>query len=106
MTLLSNTGVAGFLTFGAFLFDLIRFPAGTDRRIALRPLRWLVIGLLLVHLMANPNLSAAMLWISFALIIGTRCGQHGHPLSAVLSVPVIRGQEQAAFARVQRYRGG
>jgi hypothetical protein len=106
MTLLSNTGVAGFLTFAVFLFDLIRLPAGTDRRALLRPLRWLVIGLLLVHLMANPNLSTAMLWISFALVIGLRGSKHGGPLPAAAPVPVIRSQESAAFAHVQRYRSG
>jgi hypothetical protein len=106
MTLLSNTGVIGFLTFAVFLFDLIRVPAGTDRRSLLRPLRWAVIGLLLVHLMANPNLSTAMLWISFALVIGLRGSQCGDPLPAAVPAPVIRSQGPAAFAHVQRYGGG
>ncbi|MGH6946630.1 MAG: hypothetical protein ACREDZ_04825 [Kiloniellales bacterium] len=105
MTLLSNTGIAGFLTFAAFLFDVIRWPAGPDRRVVLRPFRWFVIGLLLVHLLANPNLGTAMLWISFALVIGTRCS-HWDQLPAVLSLPVRRGQETAAFAPLQAYRGG
>jgi hypothetical protein len=106
MTLLSNTGVVGFLTFAVFLIDLIRVPAGTDRRALLRPSRWLVIGLLLVHLMANPNLSTAMLWISFALVIGLRGSQYGDPLPDAVPAPVLRSQGPAAFAHVQRYGGG
>jgi hypothetical protein len=82
MTLLSNTGIAGLLAFAVFLFEVLRSPGGLDQRSNLKSLRWLVIGLLLVHLMVNPNLSSIILWIGFGLIIGTRCHQQ-RPIPAL-----------------------
>jgi hypothetical protein len=69
MTLLSNTGIAGALLFGLFLFELLR-PRRMLSPVDVRPYRWMVIGLLLVHLISNPNLNPIILWISFALVIG------------------------------------
>jgi hypothetical protein len=70
LTLLSNTGIAGFLVFAAFLFELLRPRQTPARNVDVRPFRWMAIGLLLVHLISNPNLNPIFLWISFALNIG------------------------------------
>lgn len=70
MTLLSNTGLAGSLVFAVFLFDLLRPRGGQARIVDVRRYRWMLIGLLSVHLISNPNLNPIILWISFALIIG------------------------------------
>jgi hypothetical protein len=70
MTLLSNTGIAGTLFFSIFLFELLRPRAPTCFDLDLRPYRWMVIGLLCVHLISNPNLNPIILWISFGLVIG------------------------------------
>lgn len=99
MTLLSNTGIAGFLAFGVFLFDILRSPAGTRRHAELRPLRWLLLGLLAVHAMANPNLSTFMLWIGFALIVGTRCSEE-RPLG--VAPPVLAPETLEPADRVDR----
>jgi hypothetical protein len=69
MTLVSNTGIAGTFLFGIFLFELLR-PRRMLSPVDVRPYRWMVIGLLLVHLISNPNLNPIILWISFALVIG------------------------------------
>jgi hypothetical protein len=77
MTLLSNTGIAGFLVFGMFLFQLL-WPYRTKSfDVDLRPYRWMVVGLLAVHLMSNPNLNPIILWISFALVIGALATERG-----------------------------
>jgi hypothetical protein len=84
MTLLSNTGI-----FGIFVFVL--FCGGTlrPRRVGsgegsglsvekVRPLRWFVIGLLAVHSIGNPNLSAVILWVGFAFVIGLIAAAEAH----------------------------
>jgi hypothetical protein len=70
MTLLSNTGIAGFLVFGIFLFELLRPRLGASFGMDVRPYRWMIVGLMSVHLISNPNLNSIILWISFALVIG------------------------------------
>jgi hypothetical protein len=69
MTLISNTGIAGTVLFAIFLFELLR-PRRVVGPVDARPYRWMVIGLLTVHLISNPNLNPLILWISFALVIG------------------------------------
>jgi len=98
MTLLSNTGVAGFLTFAVFVFEVLRPPSGIHQGVNLRSLRWLVAGLLVVHLMVNPNLSSIILWIGFGLIVGTR-----YHLQRPTSVMVdwFGTQREAAFVQPQ-----
>lgn len=75
MTLLSNTGVAGFLMFAAFAFNVLRPRPGagtaeTIRPAEIRPFRWLVLGFLAVHALSNPNLNPIVLWIGFGFAIG------------------------------------
>jgi hypothetical protein len=70
MTLLSNTGIAGFLVFGFFLLELLRPRLGESSDVDVRPYRWMIAGLISVNLISNPNLHPIILWISFALIIG------------------------------------
>jgi hypothetical protein len=70
MTLLSNTGLLGSLVFAVFLFELLRPRRGDGRILDIRRYRWMLIALLCVHLISNPNLNSLILWISFALVIG------------------------------------
>jgi hypothetical protein len=70
MTLLSNTGIAGFLVFGIFLFELLRPRRRTSFDVDVRPYRWMLVGMLSVHVISAPNLNPIILWISFGLVIG------------------------------------
>jgi hypothetical protein len=78
-TLLSNTGIAGSLLFGIFVFELLRPRRGTCTYRHVRPFRWMVLGLLCVHVISNPNLNPIILWIGFAFIIGTLSAQVQRP---------------------------
>ena len=74
LTLLSNIGVVGTGVFLVFVVMLLR-PA-EPRSVAARralpfnetPLRFFVIGLLLVHAVSNPNFNVVMLWITCGLL--------------------------------------
>jgi hypothetical protein len=74
MTVLSNTGIAGFLVLGAFLFMRIRRYRGPriepDPNLTLIPLQWLLIGYLFAHTISNPNLSSMGVWMACGLLIG------------------------------------
>lgn len=76
LTLLSNVGVLGFLAFALFTLDLLRPRTVTredgsrSRDSELSPLRWHLLGLLMIHAFSNPNLSMVMLWVSFAFLAG------------------------------------
>jgi hypothetical protein len=70
MTLLSNTGIAGCLLFASFLFELFRPRRIPAAIVDVRPYRWMIVGLLAVHAISNPNLNPLILWIGFALVIG------------------------------------
>jgi len=72
MTLLSNTGIAGFLVFAIFLYGLFRPRLAESPDVDVRSYLWMVVGLLSVHLISNPNLNPIILWIGFALIVGAR----------------------------------
>jgi hypothetical protein len=80
MTVLSNTGIAGTLVFGVFLFELLRPRRGPTSGVDLRRFRWMVVGLLSVHLISNPNLNPLILWVSFALVVGALCAQPQRPM--------------------------
>jgi hypothetical protein len=73
LTLLSNTGVAGTLIFGLFLFLIMKLPGtpvssglGARRSIG-DPLRWWLFGTLIPLVISGPNLSNAPLWTGFGL---------------------------------------
>jgi hypothetical protein len=74
MTLLSNLGIAGFLSFVFFVFQLFRQQALLADQLAIakvwKRLKGFVFGLLLIHTFSNPVLSSGMLWIGFALLLG------------------------------------
>jgi hypothetical protein len=85
MTLLSNTGLAGLAVFCGFLYNVLRSRPNLDTNSSigareLAPFRWLVIGSLIVHAVSNPNLNASVLWIGFALVIGSTVAAEAHPL--------------------------
>ncbi|HJT44119.1 MAG TPA: hypothetical protein VJ750_11540 [Rhizomicrobium sp.] len=68
LTLLSNTGIAGVLLFGWFLWGLLRpgavqAVAGEDGFSA-RPFQLGLAGLLAGHLFSNPNLSVLAFWLA------------------------------------------
>jgi hypothetical protein len=75
LTLLSNLGVVGTAVFLLFVVILLR-PAApfAVARCALpfneTPLRFFVIGLLLVHAVSNPNFNVVMLWTACGLLAG------------------------------------
>jgi len=74
MTLLSNVGLVGTAIFGAFLVMLLRpLPrlAG-ERNDDATPLRFFILGLLLVHMVSNPNFNVVVLWAAFGLMAGYR----------------------------------
>ncbi|MGF1474613.1 MAG: hypothetical protein ACFB6S_03525 [Geminicoccaceae bacterium] len=75
MTLLSNTGVAGLLTFGFLIFRVFfggrkRDEAAPGCADACRPFQAFLLGLLIVHCISNPNLNEVVFWI----ILGTTIG--------------------------------
>ncbi len=75
LTLLSNTGLVGVVLFGAFVWPLLRqIPAGAGRGLAelpraIAPFQWGLIGLILIHLFSNPNLSAFVLWVQMGTVL-------------------------------------
>jgi hypothetical protein len=75
MTLLSNVGIAGTALFGGFVVMLLRpvtKPADPRATLSMTPLRWFILGLLLIHLLSNPNFNVVMLWVAFGLMAGYR----------------------------------
>src|SRR5260221_6131382 len=74
MTLLSNLGIAGFLSFVFFVFqlfrqqDLIGGPFAISK--ARMPLKGFVFGLLLIHTFSNPGFTDGIMWIGLALVLG------------------------------------
>ena len=70
LTLLSNVGIAGVIAFVAFLAvlfrpataGLARASAGLVRR-AFAPFQAALLGLLVIHVFSNPNLSTLTLWL-------------------------------------------
>jgi hypothetical protein len=76
LTLLSNVGVVGTALFLLFVVMLLRpaeppfAPARCAAPFSEAPLRYFVIGLLLVHAVSNPNFNVAMLWTACGLLAG------------------------------------
>jgi hypothetical protein len=96
MTLLSNLGIAGFLSFVFFVFQLFRQQALLADQIAIakvwKRLKGFVFGLLLIHTFSNPVLSGGMLWIGFALLLGVAAESRSLPRSlAYVSGNSFRG---------------
>ena len=76
LALLSNVGVVGMGVFLVFVVMVLRpaeSPSAAARRTLLfneTPLRYFVIGLLLVHAVSAPNFNVVMLWIACGLLGG------------------------------------
>jgi hypothetical protein len=77
LTLLSNTGIVGFVAFAAWVYVLLRplrGPFGGETmealRRAYRPFQWALIGLILIHVFSNPNLSTLALWLQMGGLVG------------------------------------
>jgi hypothetical protein len=88
MTLLSNTGIVGFLVFGIFLLGLLWPRPATSPGLDIRPYRWMILGLLSVHMISNPNFNPIMLWISLAVIVGALAAQGTSPMVSTCRTPV------------------
>jgi hypothetical protein len=79
MTVLSNTGILGFLAVGLFFFRRLK-PHRHDRcapdedPFSIVPLQWLLIGLLFAHAISNPNLNHVGVWLLSGLLIGIVAG--------------------------------
>jgi hypothetical protein len=76
LTLLSNVGVVGTAVFLLFVVMLLR-PAGAPSAAGRRampfdetPLRFLLIGMLVVHTVSNPNFNVVLLWTACGLLAG------------------------------------
>jgi hypothetical protein len=76
LTLLSNTGVLGVVLFAAFLWPLLSpIPAAAGRGMAdlvrrsIAPFQWGLIGLILIHVFSNPNLSALVVWVQMGALL-------------------------------------
>ena len=75
MTLLSNVGLVGTAIFCGFVVMLLR---PVSRMVPERaasgetPLRFFILGLLLVHMISNPNFNVVVLWAAFGLMAGYR----------------------------------
>ena len=83
LTLLSNTGILGFACFGAFVVSLLRRVApGRDAgqteflRRSMRPFQWGLLGLILIHVFSNPNLSTMTLWAEMGGMIALHAALH------------------------------
>jgi hypothetical protein len=81
MTILSNTGILGFLAVGLFFFMRLkpyqpRLSAADDAPIPVTvPLQWLLIGFLLAHAFSNPNINHIGVWMVSGVLIGIAAGQ-------------------------------
>lgn len=83
LALLSNTGVIGTVLFGAWAYVLlrpIRAPLDSDTmnrlRRAFRPFQWGLLGLVLIHVFSNPNLSTMDLWVQMAGLLALQASLH------------------------------
>jgi hypothetical protein len=73
MTLLSNVGIAGTAIFVLFVIMLLRrVTMPPEARLPETSLRFFILGLLLIHVVSNPNLNVVMLWVAFGLMLGYR----------------------------------
>jgi len=72
LTILSNTGVAGLLTIAAFFYRRISYASST----ATRPFVLMLLGLLLIHLFSNPNLSSLSLWLSLGGLLALQMSEY------------------------------
>ena len=83
MTLLSNTGIAGFISFGAFIYTLLRpirtrFDGQTTEmyRQAIQPFQRGLFGLILIHMFSNPNLGTLFLWLEIGGMLALLASLH------------------------------
>jgi hypothetical protein len=89
MTIASNAGLGGLASFALFLIGSLGpwrptvngVRGSVELTAAMAPIRWLVIGLLIIHSFANPNLSSVLLWIGFGAVIGLRASTQGRVLA-------------------------
>lgn len=87
LTLLCNVGVVGTAAYLLFMLDLLRPRRGhgpAPDGLSLRPLKWHLLGLLLIHAFSNPNLSMVMVWLDCGLLCGALAARPG---TAVLAQP-------------------
>jgi hypothetical protein len=83
MTILSNTGIAGFIAFGWFLAGCFRYSESrliqsAKVNAAVLPMRWFVAGLVLQHCLMNPNLNVLLFWLAIGFLVGgAGAGQSG-----------------------------
>jgi hypothetical protein len=83
LALLSNTGVIGTVVFGFWIFTLLRprWGAASAQTLAwlkrvLAPFQWGVIGLVLISVFSNPNLSTMDFWIQMAGVFALLVSLH------------------------------
>jgi hypothetical protein len=80
LTLLSNTGAIGLVLFGAFVLGMFRLrdiyenvPASFV--VAIRPFQLFLLGLLMVHVISNPNLSVLTLWLVIGSVLALQASE-------------------------------
>jgi hypothetical protein len=78
LTLLSNVGIAGLILFGSFVYGLLRpLFASRDRlQRAMAPFQWALVGLIVVHIGSNPNLSTLTLWLQMGGLLALQASLH------------------------------
>ena len=80
MTILSNTGILGFLAVGLFFFMRLKpyrprqYAADGDPTPVIISLQWLLIGFLVAHAFSNPNINHIGIWMISGLLIGIAAG--------------------------------
>jgi hypothetical protein len=76
MTIVSNAGIFGSVAIVAFFYYLLmpgRSLTGIPQRAEIKhisPFQAMLLGLLLVHIFSNPNLSMGILWLSSGAVLG------------------------------------
>lgn len=83
LSLLSNTGIVGCVLFGAFIVTILQpvrtklYPQANEAlRKAIRPFQWGVLGLVLMHIISNPNLSTLTLWVELGGVLALQAAVH------------------------------
>jgi hypothetical protein len=85
LTLLSNTGILGLMLFGTFAYARFRWKQGMHAAFtsaSLRPFRLGLFGLLMVHLVSNPNLSVLTLWLALGGLLALQAAERRKSVAA------------------------
>jgi hypothetical protein len=101
LTLLSNTGVVGVVLFCWFLFVL--FLSKRAAKMAplpdIRPFQLCLMGLLVIHLISNPNLSVMTLWLMIGALLAFQAAERKQITVAKAPLEIGLGRQELLAAR-------